>query len=245
MKTNPFERNLLDIQQRIARAAAAAGRAVADVKLIAAAKTRSADEVATLNALGVDQVGENYVDEGVAKVINLQHLHCTWHFIGRIQSNKTQLIARHFDWVHTIDRMKIAQRLSRQRLDALQDQAPTDPQDQTRSQTPLQVLLQVNVDADPNKGGCIPEVVPQLAAEVNALPGLQLRGLMTILHPDTDPATGYRNVAQLASDLHGVFDAGHKPVLSMGMSGDLEAAIAAGATHIRIGTALMGARSTP
>ena len=153
----------------------------------------------------------------------------TWHYVGKIQSNKTKEVAKYFDWVHTVDRSKIAQRLNAQ-----------CPADKT-----IQLLIQVNIDEDPNKGGCSPGETLDLAQQLMSLPRIQIRGLMTILSKDSMPRDSYESVAQLFAQIAAALPAAQQvywDTLSMGMTDDLEQAIAAGATHIRIGTALFGAR---
>ncbi len=179
-------------------------------------------------AAGVRHFGENYLDEAIDKIDCLNDLDALWHFIGRIQSNKTRQIARYFDWVHTVDRQRIARRLS--------DQCP--------EHKTLQVLIQVNIDDDPKKAGARPGECGDLLSAMLELPNLQPRGLMTILAKDHDPAGSYRSMAELHQSLAAQLPPGYAAwdSLSMGMTADLEAAITAGATHIRIGTALFGAR---
>jgi pyridoxal phosphate enzyme (YggS family) len=221
-------KNLQSVHQRIARACEAAGRDVNEVTLLAVSKTFGADAVREAFSAGQTAFGENYIQEAVEKIAALGDLPLQWHCIGPIQSNKTRWVAAHFDWAHTIDRLKIAQRLSEQRR---------------ADQPPLQVCIQVNIDGAPTKGGVSPESVPGLAQEVAQLPRLTLRGLMTIPEPAADFA------GQKASHLRAraLFDrlrADGLPVdtLSMGMTTDLEAAVAAGSTMVRIGTAIFGAR---
>lgn len=222
--------NLVALERRITAACAEAGRPRRSVTLIAVSKTKPAADVRTAAALGLREFGENYLDEAVAKIAATADLDLTWHYIGRVQSNKTRDIAGHFQWVHTVDREKIARRLS--------EHCHADKQ--------LNVLVQVNIDQDPAKGGAAVEAVPALLRRVCELPRLVPRGLMTILATDSDPGASYQSMAQLFADLKPQLDAGsraHWDTLSMGMTGDLEQAIAHGATHIRIGTALFGART--
>ncbi|MDE0269913.1 MAG: YggS family pyridoxal phosphate-dependent enzyme, partial [Gammaproteobacteria bacterium] len=169
--------------------------------------------------------GENYAQEAAAKIEALAGLPLRWHFIGRIQSNKTALIARRFDWVHTVDRLKIARRLAGHRADG----------------PPLNVLVQVNIDDDPAKGGVAPDEAGDLVDAMRDLAGLRLRGLMAILERAGDAQSSYRRVRTLFESLADRGGSGWD-VLSMGMSGDLEAAIAAGATQVRVGTAIFGPR---
>ena len=217
--------NLSAISARIASAAQAVGRDPASVQLLAVSKTKPASAIREIHAAGVRDFGENYLQEALTKQQALSDLPLIWHFIGPIQSNKTRAIAEHFDWVHSVDRLKIAQRLSEQR--------PADL-------PPLNVCLQVNVSGEASKSGCNPDELPALAQAIAALPRLTLRGLMAIPEPTDDPAAqaaAFARVRQLQDSLNLGLD-----TLSMGMSHDLEAAIAQGATWVRIGTALFGAR---
>ncbi|MGN8259856.1 YggS family pyridoxal phosphate-dependent enzyme [Pseudomonas sp. SMSB3] len=217
--------NLSALAARIERAALAAGRDPASVRLLAVSKTKPASAIREAHAAGVLDVGENYLQEALAKQLELAELPLIWHFIGPIQSNKTKAIAEHFDWVHSVDRLKIAQRLSEQRPAHL---------------APLNICLQVNVSGEDSKSGCAPADLASLANAVAALPNLRLRGLMAIPEPSDDRASQEAAFATLRQLQHGL----DLPLdtLSMGMSHDLEAAIAQGATWVRIGTALFGAR---
>ncbi|MGV8569840.1 MAG: YggS family pyridoxal phosphate-dependent enzyme [Pseudomonas asiatica] len=217
--------NLSAISARIASAAQAAGRDPASVQLLAVSKTKPASAIREIHAAGVCDFGENYLQEALTKQQALGDLPLIWHFIGPIQSNKTKAIAEHFDWVHSVDRLKIAQRLSEQRPVGL---------------PPLNICLQVNVSGEDSKSGCTPADLPALAKAVAALPNLRLRGLMAIPEPTDDRAAqeaAFATLRQLQEGLGLGLD-----TLSMGMSHDLEAAIAQGATWVRIGTALFGAR---
>ncbi|MBV4540865.1 YggS family pyridoxal phosphate-dependent enzyme [Pseudomonas vlassakiae] len=217
--------NLSALAARIHNAAQAAGRDPASVRLLAVSKTKPASAIREIYAAGVRDVGENYLQEALAKQQELGDLPLIWHFIGPIQSNKTKAIAEHFDWVHSVDRLKIAQRLSEQRPAGL---------------PPLNICLQVNVSGEDSKSGCAPADLPALAKDVAALPNLCLRGLMAIPEPTEDRAAqeaAFASLKQLQASLGLGLD-----TLSMGMSHDLEAAIAQGATWVRIGTALFGAR---
>jgi PLP dependent protein len=217
--------NISAIARRIDSAARAAGRDPASVQLLAVSKTKPASAIREAYAAGLRDVGENYLQEALTKQQALSDLPLIWHFIGPIQSNKTKAIAEHFDWVHSVDRLKIAQRLSEQRPAGL---------------APLNICLQVNVSGEDSKSGCAPTELPALAEAVNALPGLRLRGLMAIPEPTEDRAeqeAAFATLRQLQAQLDLGLD-----TLSMGMSHDLEAAIAQGATWVRIGTALFGAR---
>jgi pyridoxal phosphate enzyme (YggS family) len=220
--------NLQRIQIRIANACKQAGRAPESVALLAVSKTFGADAVAQAHAAGQTAFGENYIQEAVEKIAVLAHLPLQWHCIGPIQSNKTRQVAEHFDWVHTIDRLKIAQRLSEQR--------PADL-------APLQVCIQVNVDGGPTKSGVAPVDALALAQAVAALPRLCVRGLMCI----PEPATDFIAACAVFSRARHLFDQINSTgmaldTLSMGMSDDLEAAIASGSTMVRVGSAIFGAR---
>jgi len=220
--------NLSALAERIDSAARAVGRDPASIQLLAVSKTKPASAIREINAAGVRDVGENYLQEALTKQGELRDLPLIWHFIGPIQSNKTKAIAEHFDWVHSVDRLKIAQRLSEQRPAGL---------------PPLNICLQVNVSGEDSKSGCAPADLPALANAVAALPNLRLRGLMAIPEPTEDRAeqeAAFASLRQLQERLGLGLD-----TLSMGMSHDLEAAIAQGATWVRIGTALFGARIYP
>lgn len=217
--------NLSAISARIASAAQAAGRDPASVQLLAVSKTKPASAIREIHTAGVRDFGENYLQEALTKQQELSDLPLIWHFIGPIQSNKTKAIAEHFDWVHSVDRLKIAQRLSEQRPAGL---------------APLNLCLQVNVSGEDSKSGCAPADLPALAKAVAGLPNLRLRGLMAIPEPTDDRAAqeaAFAHLRQLQENLGLDLD-----TLSMGMSHDLEAAIGEGATWVRIGTALFGAR---
>lgn len=222
--------NLQAVNQRIAAAAQQAGRNPGDIALLAVSKTVSADRVRAVAEAGQLAFGENYVQEGVEKIAALAALRgrLQWHFIGPLQSNKTRLVAEHFDWVHAIDRLRIAERLSAQRPAGM---------------APLQLCIQVNISGEASKSGVAPAEVPALAQAVAALPGLRLRGLMAIPEPEDDPVAQRRPFAAMHALLGSLREDGlDLDTLSMGMSGDMEAAIAEGATMVRIGTAIFGAR---
>ena len=221
--------NLQGIHARIENACRAAGRHPESVSLLAVSKTFGADAVAQAHAAGQTAFGENYIQEAVEKITALAQLSLQWHCIGPIQSNKSRLVAEHFDWVHTVDRLKIAQRLSEQRPAYL---------------APLQVCIQVNVDAGLNKSGIAPNNALELAQAVAKLPGLRLRGLMCI----PEPAPDFIACCAVFTRVRALFDhmnsAGMSlDTLSMGMSADLEAAIAGGSTMVRVGSAIFGKRS--
>ena len=221
--------NLQHVRARIATACQRAGRGVEEVTLLAVSKTFGADAVRAAAAAGQRAFGENYIQEGVEKIAALRDLGLTWHCIGTIQSNKTRLVAEHFDWVHTVDRLKIAERLSAQR--------PAD-------RPPLNVCIQVNIDGGANKSGVAPGDALALARAVAALPQLKLRGLMSIpeIAPDFEAARAVHAGARALFDQLNADGLG-LDTLSMGMSDDLEAAIAAGSTMVRIGTAIFGSRA--
>ena len=217
--------NIAKVGARIREAAQASQRNFADIGLLAVSKTKPADAIREAHAAGVCDFGENYLQEALEKQTQLADLPLIWHFIGPIQSNKTRAIAEHFEWVHSVDRLKIAQRLSEQR--------PADL-------PPLNICIQVNVSGEASKSGCTPADLPALANAISALPRLKLRGLMAIPEPTEDRAeqdAAFAAVQRLQASLNLPLD-----TLSMGMSHDLESAIAQGATWVRIGTALFGAR---
>ena len=222
--------NLQGIHARIANACEAAGRPAGSVVLLAVSKTFGVDAVVQAHAAGQSAFGENYIQEAVEKITALAHLPLQWHCIGPVQSNKSRLVAEHFDWVHTVDRLKIAQRLSEQRPAHL---------------APLQVCIQVNVDGGATKSGVAPGDALELARSVAKLPGLRLRGLMCIpeFAPDFIAAcavfTGARALFDQINLVGMTLD-----TLSMGMSADLEAAIASGSTMVRVGSAIFGSRTT-
>ena len=222
---------LQQVRTRIDAACAACGRDAASVRLLAVSKTFPEAALREAYSAGQRAFGENYVQEGVAKIQAMADLRGSieWHCIGPLQSNKTRVVAEHFDWVHSIDRLKIAQRLSEQRPAGM---------------APLQLCLQVNVDAGENKSGVAPAEALALARQVAELPNVKLRGLMAI----PEPAEGFEAQRELFLRATGLFDemkAAGLPldVLSLGMSADLEAAVAAGSTMVRIGTAIFGGRT--
>ena len=217
--------NIARVEARIRAAAEAVQRDVTSIHLLAVSKTKPAAALREAYAAGIRDFGENYLQEARAKQVELTDLPLSWHFIGPIQSNKTREIAEHFAWVHSVDRLKIAQRLSEQR--------PADL-------PPLNICIQVNVSGEASKSGCTPEDLPALAAAIQALPRLTLRGLMAIPEPTevrAEQDAAFAKVRSLQQSLNMGLD-----TLSMGMSHDLESAIAQGATWVRIGTALFGAR---
>ena len=223
--------NLQAVKNDIAAAAQQAGRTPGDVTLLAVSKTVSAGRVREAFDAGQRAFGENYVQEGVEKIAALDALRSQiqWHFIGPLQSNKTRTVAEQFDWVHAVDRLKIAERLSAQRPAGL---------------PPLQVCIQVNISGEDTNSGVAPDEVPALARAIAALPHLRLRGLMAIPAPTADSDDQRRPFAALRALLDQLRQSGLEvDTLSMGMSADMDAAIAEGATLVRIGTAIFGARS--
>ena len=220
--------SLQAVRQRIALAAGAAGRPVAGIQLLAVSKAFPAAAVRHAYAAGQRAFGESYVQEAVEKVAELNDLPLKWHFIGPLQSNKTRPIAESFAWVHSLDRARIADRLSSGRPANLPD---------------LQVCLQVNISNEASKGGVAPEDLPALARHVRTLPRLKLRGLMAIPEPTGDPVKqclAFVRLRQLLEQLNA--EGFQLDTLSMGMSDDLEAAIAEGATIVRVGAAIFGER---
>ena len=214
------------VLQQIQRACEHAQRAPETVQLLAVSKTHPSESLREMYAAGQRAFGENYLQEALEKIEALQDLEIEWHFIGHVQRNKTKNLAEKFDWVHGVDRLIIAERLSNQRL---------------QDQSDLNICLQVNIDGQDSKDGCAPDEVTELVAQISQLPKMRLRGLMVIPAPD--------NTAAFA-DAKALFDLVREKhahpedwdTLSMGMSGDLEAAIDAGSTMVRVGTALFGAR---
>jgi pyridoxal phosphate enzyme (YggS family) len=224
--------NLQAVRQRIAAACAAAGRPPSSVTLLAVSKSWPAERLRIAAACGQRTFGESYVQEAEAKIADLRDItaeqHLEWHFIGPLQSNKTRVVAEQFDWVHSLDRIKLAERLSLQRPTAM---------------APLQVCIQVNVSGEQSKSGCAPEQVRSLVRAVAALPGLRLRGLMAIPEPTGDVALLHSRFASLRHLREQLNIQGFAlDTLSMGMSHDLEAAIPEGATIVRVGTAIFGER---
>ncbi len=219
---------LAAVRQRVAAAELRWRRPAGSVHLIAVSKARSTAEIRQAHALGQQAFGESYAQESADKIRDLSDLAVEWHFVGPLQANKTRLVARGFAWVHSVDRLKIARRLSEQR--------PPDL-------AALQVCLQVNVSGETSKSGVAPEQLEELAAQVAALPGLTLRGLMAVPAPCLEFERQRLPFAELRRALERLRAAGHDlDTLSMGMSDDLEAAIAEGATMVRIGTAIFGER---
>lgn len=223
---NTLTKNFYRIQSQIRHAEIAAGREKGSVKLLAVSKTKPAKDIAQLYRAGQRHFGENYLQEALEKQRQLSAFDISWHFIGPIQSNKTRPIAAHFDWVHSVERFKIAKRLSEQRPCHL---------------PPLNICLQVNISDEDSKSGIVLEELPEMVARIDELDNVRLRGVMAIPAPQTDyelQREPYRRLYQAVCELE-------KPQLdtfSFGMTGDLKAAIAEGATIVRIGTALFGKR---
>jgi hypothetical protein len=225
---NKLEINLQTMHARIARAAHDCGRDPDSILLLAVSKRKPASDIRLAYACGQRDFGENYLQEALEKMQELDDLDICWHFIGAIQSNKTRSIAESFDWVHCIDRLKIATRLSEQR--------PAE-------RKPLEVCIQINLDDESSKAGIDLDELPALAASIAVLPGIRLRGLMTIPAPRTNYAEQCHSFARMAGALAALRRQGLDcDTLSMGMTADMEAAIAEGSTLVRIGTAIFGER---
>src|ERR1700722_9171063 len=217
-----------EVRSRILKAATAAGRDPASVTLVAVSKSQTAESIRLAATAGVTDFGENYLQEALPKMDRLAGLGLRWHFIGAIQSNKTRAIAERFDWVHSIDRLSVARRLSEQRP----FHAP-----------PLNLCIQVELVPEPNKGGVAPGEVPLLAARTAELPRVRLRGLMCIAPPQPDVGSERQMFSRLRLLLQELNAKGlGLDTLSVGMSADFESAIAEGATHVRVGTAIFGSR---
>lgn len=222
--------SLSAVRARIRAAEVAFGRRAGSVRLLAVSKGRPAADLRVAAAAGQDAFGENYVSEALAKMAELADLSLEWHFIGPVQSNKTRAIAERFAWVHSVDRAKVARRLSAQRPPGL---------------PPLEVCLEVNVSGEASKAGVAPGDLEALALEVSGLPGLRLRGLMTVPAPAEGVARQRLPFRRLREVFEGLCARGLAlDTLSMGMTADLEAAVAEGATVVRVGTAIFGPRET-
>lgn len=214
------------VLQQIQRACEHAQRAPETVQLLAVSKTHPSESLREMYAAGQRAFGENYLQEALEKIEALQDLEIEWHFVGHVQRNKTKNLAEKFDWVHGVDRLIIAERLSNQRL---------------QDQSDLNICLQVNIDGQDSKDGCAPDEVAELVAQISQLPKIRLRGLMVIPAPDNTAAfADAKALFDLVREKHAYPE--DWDTLSMGMSSDLEAAIAAGSTMVRVGTALFGAR---
>ena len=228
MMPTELKRNISEVDRRIRAAEEAAGRPAGCVSLLAVSKTKPSELVRQAHGLGLRAFGENYAQEMAEKAAALADLPLSWHFIGPIQSNKTSVIAEVSDWVHSVDRLKIARRLSEQRPDG---------------KGPLNVLVQIKTSDEDSKSGVEPDAAPDLIAAISELPGLALRGLMTIPAPATSQAAQSEPFRQLKVLMdHLSHSVPQLDTLSMGMSGDLEAAVGEGASIVRIGTDIFGAR---
>ena len=227
-----IENNITLVTARVNQAAIAAGRSPDEILLLAVSKTRSAEDIRSAINAGIREFGENYLQEAVEKIAQLAAEYVQWHFIGPIQSNKTRLVAENFSWAHSVDRLKIAQRLSEQRPSGL---------------PPLNICLQVNIDNEASKSGFATEETEAAALAIVQLPGLKLRGLMAI--PRAEPTydqqiVAFRALADLRDRINQSLDNSEKlDTLSMGMSSDLEAAISQGSTIVRVGTDIFGKRT--
>ena len=228
-KQDSLESRIKLVKERVNAACIANGRSPNSVTLLAVSKTKPIEMLREAERHGLKQFGENYADEAKEKIQQRPALKSEWHFIGRIQSNKTQTIAQHFAWIHTVDRIKVAKRL-----------ASHCPENKI-----LQILLQVNVDSDENKGGIEAGKIDELIKYVLGEPNLNLRGLMTILSRETDPQKGYSKLRDLFNHLQETYaqELHNWDTLSMGMSNDLEVAVNCGATIVRVGTDIFGSRA--
>ena len=223
---NSLKESRNQVLEQIEAACLHAGRQAGTVQLLAVSKTHPSEVLREMYATGQREFGENYLQEALEKIETLADLEIEWHFIGHVQRNKTKHLAEKFAWVHGVDRLIIAERLSSQRLD---------------SQPPLNICLQVNIDGQDTKDGCQPEEVAELVQKISQLPHLRLRGIMVIPAPNHVAALfDAQKLFEAVTVLHAHPE--DWDTLSMGMSGDLEDAIAAGSTMVRIGTALFGAR---
>ena len=228
-KQDSLESRIKLVKERVNAACIVNGRSPNSVTLLAVSKTKPIEMLREAERHGLKQFGENYADEAKEKIQQRPALKSEWHFIGRIQSNKTQSIAQHFAWIHTVDRIKVAKRL-----------ASHCPENKI-----LQILLQVNVDSDENKGGIEAGKIDELIEYVLSEPNLNLRGLMTILSKETDPQKGYSKLRDLFNHLQETYaqELHNWDTLSMGMSNDLEVAVNCGATIVRVGTDIFGSRA--
>lgn len=228
-KQDSLESRIKQVKERVNAACIVNGRSPNSVTLLAVSKTKPIEMLREAERHGLKQFGENYADEAKEKIQQRPALKSEWHFIGRIQSNKTQSIAQHFAWIHTVDRIKVAKRL-----------ASHCPENKI-----LQILLQVNVDSDENKGGIEAGKIDELIKYVLSEPNLNLRGLMTILSKETDPQKGYSKLRDLFNHLQETYaqELHNWDTLSMGMSNDLEVAVNCGATIVRVGTDIFGSRA--
>ena len=225
-----LQERLKSVRQRIEKACTASGRQADEVSILAVSKRQPVEKILALNELGIFSFGENQLQEAINKQRELTNQHLQWHFIGAIQSNKTRAIAEHFQWAQSVDRPKILKRLSEQRPDSLE---------------PLNVCLQVNIDREPQKAGAKPEDVLKLAELAASLDNIRLRGVMALPKMTNEPSEQQRSFRMVKALFEEVRNAGHDiDTLSIGMSSDLEIAIAEGSTMVRIGTDLLGKRET-
>ncbi len=238
LSPSTVQANLAAVRAQIEQAAMDAGRSGSAVQLIAISKTKPAESIRAAVAAGQRVFGENYVQEAEEKARVLADLPIEWHFVGSLQSNKAKVVARTMHWFHGVDRLSIAQALSK---------ACIEPTQRLTTMGPLKVLIQVNISGEASKHGVAPAAARPLAQAVGALPGLELCGLMGMAQPTDDVIVQKREFSVLRECLHAINSANvtDKPltVLSMGMSGDLASAIAEGATHVRVGSAIFGTRS--
>ena len=229
---NDIAHNLAQVRDKISAAATRCGRSPEEITLLAVSKTKPASAIAQAIDAGQRQFGENYVQEGVEKIVHFRAVHPEdpgeWHFIGPLQANKTRLVAEHFDWVQSVDRLRIASRLSAQR--------PAD-------MPPLNILIEVNIDGEETKSGMAPSEVEAFADEIAGYPGLKLRGLMAIPAPAADSESRRRPLAAMRA-LFERLRVKHPGMdtLSMGMSADMDEAVSEGATMVRVGRAVFGPR---
>ena len=228
-----IKNNISAIETRLQRAASDAGRTVSDILLLAVSKTRTSAQIDEAMAAGINSFGENYLQEAIDKISAFPRAKLDWHFIGPLQSNKTRLAAENFAWIHSVDRLKIAQRLSVQRPPSV---------------VPLNICLQINIDNESTKSGFTPAQALEAALEIARLPSIRLRGLMAIPQSRDslkDQRAPFRRLRELKDQINERLDNSQKlDTLSMGMSGDLEAAILEGATIVRVGTDIFGARAS-
>jgi len=226
-----IENNIADVSKRIDQSAADCGRDPGEILLLAVSKTRPVEDIRQAMGAGQTHFAENYLQEALDKIAQLEGENLCWHFIGPLQSNKTRNAAEHFSWVHSVDRLKIAQRLNDQRPESL---------------GPLNICLQVNIDNEPSKSGFVAEALLPVALQIAALPNLRLRGLMAIPRGSNnfqEQQTAFHKLSQLRQQINQSLDNSEKlDTLSMGMSGDLEAAISQGSTMVRVGTDIFGKR---
>jgi len=226
-----IENNIADVSKRIDQSAADCGRDPGEILLLAVSKTRPVEDIRQAIGAGQTHFAENYLQEALDKIAQLEGENLCWHFIGPLQSNKTRNAAEHFSWIHSVDRLKIAQRLNDQRPESL---------------GPLNICLQVNIDNEPSKSGFVAEALLPVALQIAALPNLRLRGLMAIPRGSNnfqEQQTAFHKLSQLRQQINQSLDNSEKlDTLSMGMSGDLEAAISQGSTMVRVGTDIFGKR---